>query len=260
MERGAQMNGKMAQKENPAKENRKDSRVFRSPSYPVFDLEEAINKAKILWEKDHKAGSSREAAFAHLGYKGGSGSSLRAVAALKKYGLTEEKQGRICLTDLAIELLLYPPNDGRHQKALREAALKPTIFSRLYEKYKDGIPSDETLKSELIKDEDFHPKHVDNFLADFRKTLAFAGLEPIPPGKQVTDQYSSQPVTKQPSLTQSVQGQLANAFPIPLKRQNQAMISFGSLPLEKADLDLLKKWIDLMAENLTEAPNQQQTQ
>jgi hypothetical protein len=45
----------------------------------------------------------------------------------------------------------------------------------------------------------------------------------------------------------------ANTFPIPLRKQNQAMLSFARMPLEKSDLELLKKWIDLMEENLTEA-------
>ena len=41
----------------------------RSPGYPMLNLEEAIQKAKILWEKDKNKNIPIEAAYNHLGYK-----------------------------------------------------------------------------------------------------------------------------------------------------------------------------------------------
>jgi hypothetical protein len=41
-----------------------------------------------------------------------------------------------------------------------------------------------------------------------------------------------------------------NTFPIPLRKQNQATISFARMPLDKKDIDVLKSWIDPMEENL----------
>ena len=44
----------------------------------------------------------------------------------------------------------------------------------------------------------------------------------------------------------------SNSFPITLKNQNLAMLSFDQLPVDESDIELLKKWIDLFKENLTE--------
>ena len=38
------------------------------------------------------------------------------------------------------------------------------------------LPSDQTLRSELIADRGFNPKAVDGFLKDFRASLAYAGI------------------------------------------------------------------------------------
>jgi hypothetical protein len=157
----------------------------------MFSLEEALGKVKILWEKDRRAGSRRDSALEHLGYKSvKSGTALRTIATLKKYGLTEERDGRIYLSNLALDLVIYPPDDERYQKALREAALRPSIYNKLYEQYRDGLPSDTTLRSELTRVDEFHPLHVDGFIRDFRSTIAFAGLEAMPAGRQIIDQPS----------------------------------------------------------------------
>ena len=66
--------------------------------------------------------------------------------------------------------------------------------------------------------------------------------------EQVARKLTSSPT----SAAQAKVVGLTNLFPIPLKKQNQATIGFARLPLEKADLQVLKQWIDLMAENLTE--------
>ena len=42
---------------------------------------------------------------------------------------------------------------------------------------------------------------------------------------------------------------LAESFPITLKDKKKAVLSFSGLPIKKADIELLKKYIDLMAEN-----------
>ena len=42
------------------------------------------------------------------------------------------------------------------------------------------------------------------------------------------------------------------SFPIPLKYKNQAMLTLGSLPIDRDDLERIKKWIDLFGSHLTE--------
>lgn len=254
--------------------NKPKRSIHRSPNYPAFSLEEAIAKAKILWDKDHKAGSPPDVTLQHLGFKSEHGRSLsgpaaRALATLKKFGLTEERDGRIYLSQLGLDLVIYSQTDERYTRAIADAALKPNIYSRIYDKYKAGLPSDETVKAELVRVDGFNPKQVDGFLADFKRTLEFAGLdfrqeeleeeEALEQGR--IDQGANSAVSKSAapssSSSQTKVAALANSFPILLKKQNQAVIGFARLPLDKADLHLLKQWIDLMAENLTEASSEE---
>ena len=119
------------------------SPVHRSPNYPAFTLEEAINKTRVLWEKDHRVGAHRDVVLQHLGYTSESGTALRTLATLKSFGLTTEKEGRILVSQKALDVLLYPQNDDRHISALKEVALKPSVYNDLYSKYRGAFPSDE---------------------------------------------------------------------------------------------------------------------
>ncbi|MDD5560275.1 hypothetical protein [Candidatus Methylomirabilis sp.] len=248
--------------------------IHRSPNYPAFSLEDAIAKARVLWEKDHKAGSPPDVTLRHLGFepKHGqsfSGPAARTLATLKTFGLTEERDGRIYLSQIGLDIVIYSQTDERCMRAIADAALKPNVYSRIYDRYKAGLPSDDTVKAELVRVDGFNPKQVDGFLDDFKRTLEFAGLhfdwEELEEGEMLeqsrVDQGAKSVVSKSaaPSSpsSQIKVAVLANSFPILLKKQNQAMIGFARLPLDKADLQLLKQWIDLMAENLTEESSEE---
>lgn len=158
----------------------KETKTFqRSPKYPAFDLSEAIAKLKILWAKDGKVGSPKDVALKHLGYSSTkSSSAVRAISSLKQYGLTEEYNGRIMPSKRALDILLYSPNDEHHIGAIKDAAIKPIIFSKLYAKYGSELPSDEAIKAELIRDYDFNPNSVGELVETFKNTLKIIGLQP----------------------------------------------------------------------------------
>ncbi len=148
----------------------------RSPVYPAFSLDEAIVKLKALWEKDGKVGAPKSVALGYWGYTAISGPALRTISTLKRFGLTEERDGRILPSQIALDLLLYSNDDERYKKVLRECAKKPNIYSELFNKYGKDLPSNEALKAELIKDYDYNPKVVDTLINDFRNTLQLSGL------------------------------------------------------------------------------------
>ncbi len=236
------------------------SQPQKSPNYPSMDLEAAISKVKVLFDKDGKVGAPKKVALAHLGYNVESGSSARTFSALRKFDLIMDVGERIVPSQRAIDIIVYPKDSEKYSNALRGAALNPKIYGTLLDKYKDGFPSDESLKAELIDQFNFNKNQVQGFLHDFRRTMEFAGVRPgegdapLPEGEVKMDQPNQSVQTRSGSL--SVQGGkpnlLINSFPIPLRKQNMATIMFSKLPLDKADLDLLKKWIDLMQANLTE--------
>jgi len=99
------------------------------------------------------------------------------LAALKKFALVEDKGGRIIPTQRAMEIISLPESDPRRLKAIREAALLPSIYAELIEQYKDtGLPAEDTLSGELEVYRGFNPNGVKEFLKGFQETLEFAGL------------------------------------------------------------------------------------
>ncbi len=67
----------------------------RSPGYPMLSLDESIQKAKILWDKDKNNPIPLGAAFEHLGYKTIGGYGGRVFSAMKQFGLIYQKKNDI---------------------------------------------------------------------------------------------------------------------------------------------------------------------
>ena len=228
--------------------------IHRSPGYPMFGLDEAVDKIKILWDKDGKAGAPKEIAVKHLGY---SSPAPRTISALKKFGLIEEKDGRIMVSQRGISIILYPNTDARHIRSLKDAALEPGIYRKLFDRYKDGLPSRETIKAELVGEFEFNPRRVDGFSNDFFSTLEYAGLEfgEEQKNEDMEDGLEDQPPEdsgeKKKETKSHATENRPNSFPVLLQNQNLATLSFERLPVSESDINLLKQWIDLFKDNLT---------
>jgi hypothetical protein len=149
----------------------------RSPSYPAVSLREAVERLKKFMAIDGRAGASQEIAAKHIGFATDHGLAYSVLAALKKFDLVADKDGRVVPTQRAIEITSLPETDERRAKSIRQAALLPPIYSELIEQYRaTGLPSDETLEGELKAYKGFNPNVVKEFIKSFRETLEFAGL------------------------------------------------------------------------------------
>jgi hypothetical protein len=152
----------------------------RSPNYPTIGLREAIDRAKRFVTANGKAAAIPAVAAKLIGFATAHGQAYSALSALKKFGLLEEKDGRVVPTQRAMEVASLPDTDPRRLKAIRDAAISPTIYSELLEEYRDtNIPSDETLAGELVAYKGFNPNGVKEFLKAFRETIEFAGLSDL---------------------------------------------------------------------------------
>ena len=158
------------------------TKAARSPSYPDLDLREAIEKAQVVWDRESRNLAPVTTIQEHWGYRANTGPALRAVAALKKFGLLED-QGRgdtrqARLTDLAESIILdkREPSTER-DAAIRNAALTPPIHADLWEKYQGNLPSDATLQFVLTKNLRFSPRGAEALIKEFSATIAFAKLE-----------------------------------------------------------------------------------
>lgn len=169
----------MTTKENKEAAESKKPR-HRSPNYPTVGLREAVTRVRKLYEADGKAGAPAELAAVHIGFAKPHGQAMSVLAALKKFGLVSEVNGRWAPSQRAIEILNLPETDERRQKALHGAALSPEIYRQLVEAHREtGWPKNDVLESELVTYRNFNPNSVGEFVKDLRDSLEFAGLSDL---------------------------------------------------------------------------------
>jgi hypothetical protein len=149
----------------------------RSPNYPSLSLPAAIERVKVIQKVEGRNPVAREAIVKHIGFTSLNGASATALSALGKYGLLEAAgDGEARVSDLAMKIL-YPHDPQEKQDALQEAAYRPALFAKLREKWPYRPPSDESLRSYLVR-EGFSSAAVDQVIQFYRETLDIAGVRP----------------------------------------------------------------------------------
>jgi hypothetical protein len=150
----------------------------RSPSFPFISLPEALHRARELYDAERRNLVHPDVAVAHWGYSPRSSGGKQTIAALRAYGLLEDVRGDLRLTDRAQHILVREPGTAGRSDLLRQAALSPPVFSRLWERYGADLPSDKSLRSYLVLELKFNENAVGDLLRSYRETLAFAELLP----------------------------------------------------------------------------------
>lgn len=157
--------------------------VHRSPSYPSISLDEAIERAKVLYKYEKRNPTTPEVLVTHWGYSPKASNGRLLIATLKKYGLLEEVTGGatrvLRLTRLAMDIILLEEPEHREErmKAIQEAALMPKIHSDLWEKWGADLPSDPSIRAHLIRERNFNDSYVNTFIKEYKRTLSFAKLD-----------------------------------------------------------------------------------
>lgn len=161
---------------------------FRSPPYPAFNLEKAIDRAIELFEKanHHQVGVS--VLTTAWGMESSSGKVWRTAAALLQFGILEDSGSgtarKFKLTDIGLRLAQDTnPNSEKRQEALKSAALSPMINKELWEKYgaADSL-DDAVLKTHLTLDRvdegeaPYSPSAAEDVIAMYRSSIDMAGL------------------------------------------------------------------------------------
>jgi hypothetical protein len=104
------------------------------------------------------------------------------IAALSYYGLIETQRvddGRwVKLSDLALSIIRdKDPNSEERKQAIKEAALRPKVFSELWKIGPGGRIPDEKLLSRLRLKMDFTDEASSAVVKTYRKVLAYSGLD-----------------------------------------------------------------------------------
>jgi hypothetical protein len=149
-----------------------DSGQGRSPMSPMFTIDEAVKRAKMLYDKDKRAWTTFENVAKHIGLTGTKrgGRTGRAVSALRQYGLLEENKGQYRISATGFKIFELPESDPEREKLIRSAALTPSIVKKVLEHHNWELPSDETLRAYLIFTLGFTPDNATDFIKVVRRT------------------------------------------------------------------------------------------
>jgi hypothetical protein len=147
----------------------------RSPSYPAFGLERALQLATRIHAAEGVSPTKAEIAVKHIGYSSMSGVARVALSTIKKFGLLVEEGATVRISESARRYILQPDQTER-AKLAREFALKPEIVREFLTTYKGSLPSDETLIYTLQVDRNFGQDAAKTFVQALRETIRFANL------------------------------------------------------------------------------------
>ncbi len=172
----------MSKETKPAKETTPAKTRTRSPAYPVIPLGQAVELARKMWDSQRKHEAHIDSTLKALGYAR-HGASLRIIAALGHYGLTEESgagdQRKIRLSERAQDIVHLQESDPKRAAALREAALSPSIHAALWERYGAHLPDDSAIRPFLIREKGFNDASVEDVLNNYRGSFDLANLGKI---------------------------------------------------------------------------------
>jgi hypothetical protein len=149
---------------------------LRSPRYPSMSLEDAIEHGRTIFDKDRRHPIAREVAASHIGYKSLNGAADSALSSLMQYGILEKvAKGEVRVSQWAVDIL-HPDNPAQRIAAIQSAARNPALFQALDDRFRDAIPSNETLRSYLTR-ENFNDRAIGPVIAAYTKTRAFVTQE-----------------------------------------------------------------------------------
>jgi hypothetical protein len=153
----------------------------RSPGYPGIDLEAAVERARELWRAQRDNDANIGTILHHWNYKPNSGAGLVTIAALKKFGLLEDEGSgatrRARLTAFARAIVTDDrPDSQERSERLKQAALAPAIHREIWHRYSGALPPEGDLRHYLVNERDFTEIGAREFVSEFLKTIAYAGL------------------------------------------------------------------------------------
>lgn len=171
----------MPEQTQPQQPKRKN--VGRSPGFPSIDLETALTKTKAMYAVEKRHFAHFSTVMQHWGYGAKSGQGRLAFSAVKKFGLIDvkgegaTKSARV--SDFAEKILIDDrPGSTERAKALQEAALRPAIHAELWREFGGTMPSDTEMLFRLRSEKKFTEAGAKDFLAEFKRTLAYAKVDP----------------------------------------------------------------------------------
>ena len=148
------------------------TRVVSEIAFPYADLESAIELAQTIHSK---AGSSCEVdeLAAWLGQSSTGGTFRTRLGAARMFGLTENSQGRVTLTQFGRDAL---DNSGNERASRVTAFLNVELFRAMYDQYKgNALPPPPAIERQM-EQLGVSPKQKERARQTFMKSAQYAGF------------------------------------------------------------------------------------
>lgn len=250
----------------------KKSRI-RSPNFPALTLQKSLDLARILFDTHSRHAVPLEVIAKDWGVSAKSSYIAQHIAALSAYGLIDvegtKEDRKLKVSDLAFNIFIDKRPDSRDRASLiREAALKPDIFQKICAEYVEGLPVDHLLEYQLVKEYEFNPKTVSEFISILRSTMDYAKVyecgnieADIKPKEEQKTMPASKISTKG---TETIHGaayiptpderEIAN-YPVGQGLKARIVIS-GNAPITMKSIEKLIKLLELNKEDLPDSITQ----
>jgi hypothetical protein len=235
-----------------------DSQRKRSPRYPIIAIDEALNKVRAIYAEDRRAFTTSAAILKHLNYKvkeKAGGRSARVIASLRQYGLLEGRAGKYRVSEAAFRILELPDDSPERLQLIKQAAFSPAMVSKVLQYYQGEIPSDTTLRSHLVLEEEFNPDSANEFVKVLRRTMSIVNPDagdyngepsereqtPAAGGTPRMQQITPQVQPSAPNPSKPPPGQ--RPYPLYLSKEREAILYVPSV-MSRPEYELLKKQIE----------------
>ncbi len=158
----------------------KARRLGRSPAYPSFSVQKALEQVKALYAQEKEYAAPLASALKAWGYGAKSSGGRQTLATMKYYGLVditgEGDSRRIKVSDVALKILRDPREDDTEKRqTIRRVALTPSAHKLLLDEYPSGLASDGSVQYFLLES-GFNEQAARELLAEFKDTASHIGL------------------------------------------------------------------------------------
>lgn len=228
----------------------------KSPRAPSISLDDAIEKAAKIYEKERCHIAPADAAAQHAGYKNAAnGAALSTMASMKYYGLLDRPREGMVAVSRDVEAYKFAPNELIRQEILTKWLRSPPAFAELLDQYPQGLPSDANLKYQLIQ-KGFAPAPAEQFLQVFRKSVDFVNYyernigasnthDDIEQESEISREPNVVAPAYQPNQVVEANTNETDRIPVRLAGGRKAWIEIP-VPFYSSDKERLNKQIELL--------------
>lgn len=224
----------------------------RSPRFPNQTLQDSLRHVESIYAGVHQSPIDSETAFRLMGFSGKTGSSAKALAALRQYGLIEGTGGNTRVTDLAMAIL-EPESEAEKAQSILNASRSPDVFDSVLARFAQRLPQvDEPIRAFLIRELGFQKNSADDLIRTIRESLAFAEQFTLateqPANDAIATDEASQPLVQL--------DEAEKAAPITAKAPNEETTQTATIPLTRdcrAELQIYGPLTAKAVSNLTKA-------